>query len=212
MARAVAGGTGCGGLIQFSLRASLRAFLYITYPVLFADIRSCAPSQSVLCFNREMSIQAPLLPPSKKFQISYSRTANTIMTDISSMFSTGTGTPLYCLKWMPMSISAYAGTCIFLILLAIIFRFLIAVKSVLEQRWIDAELDRRYVVIIRKQNTKERISSDSDSKIALLTENGVEGDVMVVRKHMKGTMPWSITTDGPRAAVDVVIAGILYLL
>jgi len=29
---------------------------------------------------------------------------------------------------------------------------------------------------------------------------------MVVRKHMKGTMPWSITTDGPRAAIDVVIA------
>jgi hypothetical protein len=42
--------------------------------------------------------------------------------------------------WMPMSSSAYAGTCIFLILLAVIFRFLIAFKSVLENRWIDAEL------------------------------------------------------------------------
>jgi len=115
-------------------------------------------------------------------------------------------------KWMPMSVSAYAGTCIFLIVLAIIFRFLISFKSVLEERWIDAELNRRYVVIIRNPNMKERISSDSDSKIALLTENRVEEDVMVVRKHMKGTMPWSITTDGPRAAIDVVIAGTLYLL
>jgi hypothetical protein len=110
-----------------------------------------------------------------------------------------------------MPISAYAGTCIFLIVLAIIFRFLIAFKAVLEERWIDDELNRRYVVI-RKLNTKERISSDSDSQIVLLTENGVEKDVMVVRKHIKGTMPWSVTTDGPRAVIDTAIAGILYLL
>ena len=131
---------------------------------------------------------------------------------MSSLFCTVTSTPLYSSTWTPTSISAYARRCIFLIVLAVLFRFLVAFKAVLEERCIDAELNRRYVVIIRKQNTKERISSDSDSKIALLTENGVEGDVMVVRKHMKGTMPWSITTDGPRAAVDVVIAGILYLL
>jgi hypothetical protein len=131
---------------------------------------------------------------------------------MSSMFSTGTGTQLYSSMWMPMSISAYAGTCIFLIVLAVIFRFLIAVKSVLEHRWIDAELNRRYVVVRRKVDTKERVSSDSDSKRALLTENGVEEDVMIVRKHVKGVRPWRITTDGPRAAIDTVIAGILYLL
>ncbi|KFY03580.1 hypothetical protein V490_00130 [Pseudogymnoascus sp. VKM F-3557] len=55
----------------------------------------------------------------------------------------------------------------------------------------------------------EHISSDLDSKGALLTENGVEEDVMVVRKHIKCARPWSITTDGPRAALDTVIAGIL---
>jgi hypothetical protein len=131
---------------------------------------------------------------------------------MSSLFSTVTSTPLYSSRWTPTSLSAYAGTCIFLIVLAVIFGFLVAFKAVLEERWIDAELDRRYVVIIRKPNTKERISSDSDSKIALLTENGAEGGVMVVRKHMRGTMPWSVTTDGPRAAIDTTIAGILYLL
>jgi hypothetical protein len=131
---------------------------------------------------------------------------------MSSMFSTGTGTPLYSSMWMPMSIGSYAGTCIFLIVLAVIFRFLIAFKAVLEERWIDAELNRRYVVVIRKPNTKDRIGSNSDSKIALLTENGVEEDVVVVRKHIKGTMLWNITVDGPRAAIDTAIAGILYLL
>ena len=111
-----------------------------------------------------------------------------------------------------MSISAYAGTCVFLIVLAVIFRFLIAFKSVLEHRWIDAELNRRYVVVRRNVDTKERVSSDSDPKRALLTENGVEEDVMIVQKHVKGVRPWRITTDGPRAAIDTVIAGILYLL
>merc|ERR1712098_449052 len=83
-------------------------------------------------------------------------------------FCTVTSTPLYSSTWTPTSISAYAGRCIFLIVLAVLFRLLVAFKAVLEERCIDAELNRRYVVIIRKQNTKERISSGSDSKIALL--------------------------------------------
>lgn len=107
---------------------------------------------------------------------------------------------------MPVSITAYTGTCVFLIVLAISFRVLIAFRSVLEEH----RINRRYVV--RKSNTKERISSDSDSKFALLTENGVEEDVMVVRKQMKGQMPWSIAGDGARAATDTAIAGILFLL
>lgn len=129
-----------------------------------------------------------------------------------STFFMGPGTPLYSSKWMPISIDSYAGTCIFLIFLTVIFRFLIAFKSVLENRWIDAEFNGRYVVVLRKPNTKEQITGDSDSKGALLTENGVEEDVMVVRKHMKGRRPWSITVDGPRALIDTVNAGILYLL
>ncbi|KAH8650869.1 hypothetical protein BGZ60DRAFT_421018 [Tricladium varicosporioides] len=65
---------------------------------------------------------------------------------------------------MPISISSYTKTCIFSIVLAIIFRFLIAIKFVLKYRWIDTELNRRYIVIRRKPNTKKCISSDSNSK------------------------------------------------
>lgn len=99
-----------------------------------------------------------------------------------------------------------------MIVLAAIFRFLIAFKSMLEKRWIDVEVNRRYVAVTRKPNTKERISSNAESSRALLTENGVEEDVIVVRRHMKGVRPWRITTDGPRAAIDTVIAGVLFLL
>jgi len=40
-------------------------------------------------------------------------------------------------------------------------------------------------------------------------ENGVEEDIIVVRKHMKGLRPWRFNIDGSRAVMDIVIAGIL---
>lgn len=116
-----------------------------------------------------MSIQEPPLSPSEVSDLLLADAiANTLMTNMSSMFSIATGIPLYSSTWTPMPISVYAGTCIFLIVLAVTFCF-IAFKSVLEERWIDAEFNRRYIVIIRKPNTKERISGDSDFKRALIT-------------------------------------------
>jgi hypothetical protein len=58
----------------------------------------------------------------------------------------------------------------------------------------------------------ERIASDSDSKRMILTENGVEEDVMVVKKRSMGIRPWRLTTDPLRAIMDTVIAGVAYLL
>lgn len=108
------------------------------------------------------------------------------------------------------STDGYAGTCIFLIVLGVILRSLVAVKSVLERRWVDAELNSRYVVA--KTNQNNDIGSDSESSKGILTENGVEKHVMVVRRHLNGARPWRITVDGPRAAIDTLIAGVLYLM
>ena len=58
----------------------------------------------------------------------------------------------------------------------------------------------------------ERISQDSDSKRMVLSENGVEEDVVVVRKREGGVRPWRITTDPVRAVMDTVIVGVGYLL
>lgn len=46
----------------------------------------------------------------------------------------------------------------------------------------------------------------------LLTENGVEEEVMVVKKRGTGVRPWRLSTDPVRAVMDTVIAGIGYLL
>jgi len=134
------------------------------------------------------------------------------MADMSMAFFTSNLTPLYSDMWAPKNIGQYAGTCIFLIILATIFRGLLAVKAWQETAWLDAEFNRRYVTVAGKLPKSERISQDSDSKRMILTENGVEEEVMVVKKRSMGTRPWRITTDPLRACMDTVIVGVGYLL
>jgi len=144
-----------------------------------------------------------------------SSATNTTAMSISMMsmsFFASTTTPLYSLAWTPTSVGGYAGTCIFLIILATIFRCLIAFKAWKETQWLDAEFNRRYVTVAGKPPKSERIASDTDSKRLILTENGVEEDVMVVKKRSMGVRPWRISTDPVRAALDTVIAGVGYLL
>ncbi|KAF4629127.1 hypothetical protein G7Y89_g9017 [Cudoniella acicularis] len=127
-------------------------------------------------------------------------------------FFTSTSTPIYSSMWTPTNIGQYAGTCIFLIILATVFRALLAVKQWKETAWMDAEFNRRYVTVAGKLPKSERISSDPDTKRMILTENGVEEEVMVVKKRSMGTRPWRITVDPVRACLDTVIAGVGYLL
>jgi hypothetical protein len=121
-------------------------------------------------------------------------------------------TPIYSAMWTPISTGQYAGTCIFLIILATILRGLLAARAWQEAAWLDAEFNRRYVVVAGRPPKAERIASDTDNKRMILTENGVEEDVMVVKKRSMGVRPWRITTDPIRAVIDTVIAGVAYLL
>jgi hypothetical protein len=88
----------------------------------------------------------------------------------------------------------------------------LAVKQWKETAWMDAEFNRRYVTVAGKLSKSERIINDSDSKKMILTENGVEEDVVVVKRRSMGVRPWRITVDPVRALMDTVIAGIGYLL
>lgn len=134
------------------------------------------------------------------------------MSGMMTAFFTSTTTPLYATSWQPTTIAGYAGTCVFLIMLGVVFRFLIAVKAWKETAWLDAEYQRRYVHVAGKGNMAERMSVDSDTKTMTLTENGLEEQVMVVKKHGVTRRPWRITTDPIRAVIDTVIAGVGYLL
>jgi hypothetical protein len=49
-------------------------------------------------------------------------------------FYYSTTTPLFSERWTPQNIGEYAGTCIFLIVLAVILRVLLALRPILETR------------------------------------------------------------------------------
>ncbi|KAK3363543.1 Ctr copper transporter family-domain-containing protein [Lasiosphaeria hispida] len=135
-------------------------------------------------------------------------------TMMMSVFQTSIATPLYSTNWTPTTAGAYAGTCIFLILLAMLFRGLLAAKWWQENRWLDAELNRRYVVVNGKAPLAETLSRDSLAKHGnvVLSENGAEENVVVVKKRTFGARPWRLSVDPARAAIDTVIAGVGYLL
>ncbi|KAM0356064.1 hypothetical protein ACHAPU_000458 [Fusarium lateritium] len=131
---------------------------------------------------------------------------------MTMVFQTETRTPLYASSWTPTSAGAYAGTCIFLAILAIIARGLVAFKAVQEARWLDQEAARRYVAVNGKIPLSEQIASSPDARRMTLSENGVEETVVVVERKQAVTRPWRFSVDPVRACLDTVIVGIGYLL
>ena len=135
------------------------------------------------------------------------------MSMMQMVFFTSTSTPLYSMTWAPMATGAYAGTCIFLIILAVIFRALFVAKSLLEQRWADKELHRRQIIVRGQSSDSERSANSFESKTGtLIVEKGIEEQVKVVRRHERHVTPCRISVDLPRAAMATVIAGVGYLL
>ncbi|TFA99666.1 hypothetical protein CCMA1212_008396 [Trichoderma ghanense] len=144
-----------------------------------------------------------------------SSASNSTMTMLMAMvFQTNIRTPLYANSWTPHHAGAYAGTCIFLIALAVIARLLVAFRARQERIWADQDAHRRYVVVNGKEPVAERLSRDSDAKGAtmVISENGVEERVVVVEKKDAATRPWRFSVDPVRAALDTVIVGVGYLL
>lgn len=131
---------------------------------------------------------------------------------MNNVFFISTSTALYSMGWMPKTTAGYAGTCIFLIFLTIIFRSLFAVKTILENRWSDQAHNRRYIVVAGMPPVSERLRTDPDLKTGVLTVNGVDENIKVVTKSLRGPQPWRFSQDLPRAVLYTAIVGIGYLL
>lgn len=126
-------------------------------------------------------------------------------------FITSTSTPLYSSAWTPTTKGAYAGSCIFLILLSVALRALLALRHVLEAQWRAADLQRRYVVVAGKESVADRVISNGiEGK--LLTAQGVEERVRVLGNVQAERTPWRIRREGARAGVLVLAVGVGYLL
>jgi len=129
-----------------------------------------------------------------------------------SVFNNELKTALYSDAWTPSTAGGYAGTIIFLIFLGALFRALLAFKALVEARWLDAEMKRRYVVVQGRQPLSEQVSQNELSKRMTLSENGMEEDVFVVQRKQPIHRPFRLSVDPLRAAIDTVIAGVGYLL
>ena len=141
------------------------------------------------------------------------------MGSMSMVFTTAHNTPLYSKAWTPSSTGAYAGTCIFLVVLAILSRLLQAWRHTLEQKIHDRAMKRRYVVVAGEQegeqpSNESELAKENLEKQAILTSRGLDEKVRVITasSRSKETTPWRISTELPRACVYTVQAGLGYLL
>lgn len=135
------------------------------------------------------------------------------MATMEMVFQNSYNTRLYSSSWHPTSTGAYAGTCLFLIVLAALLRGLYAGKHLLEQRWHDKALERRYIRVQGSPTEAQRIDADADGSYGtLVTARGKEESVRVVTHRSRPVMPWRLSVDLPRALYTTLTAGIGYLL
>ncbi|OJJ95981.1 hypothetical protein ASPACDRAFT_47339 [Aspergillus aculeatus ATCC 16872] len=102
--------------------------------------------------------------------------SSSVSMSMTMVFFTSTTTPLYSNAWTPSTTGQYAGTCIFLIALAVILRFLLALKPICERS---------------------------------LWNDGISRSCP---EHGHGRTRWAINPAAGRATLELVVAGVGYLL
>ncbi|KAI0110299.1 Ctr copper transporter family-domain-containing protein [Daldinia grandis] len=118
--------------------------------------------------------------------------------EMAMVFFQSVTTPLYSSAWTPQGQGSYAGTCIFIIMLALLHRILIALRSIIFDS--NPGLHRHAKVIS---------SSNSDDY------PGVRSDLELMDGQFRAqwnSHPFKVATETFRALLEVIIGGIGYLL
>lgn len=74
------------------------------------------------------------------------------------------------------------------------------------------ESRRRYIIAGADEKENDSRSSADGSKMSVSSEQSNEGSMAVLKGNVSAVRPWRTTQDVPRACLDVVIAGVGYLL
>ncbi|KAI1102759.1 Ctr copper transporter [Jackrogersella minutella] len=117
--------------------------------------------------------------------------------EMAMVFFQSVTTPLYSSSWTPQGQGSYAGTCIFLIVLGLVHRILIAGRSIVFD---PSQAPRRQ---------RKAMSSDSDDYPGSKSELESMGNQF--RSHWN-SHPFRVATETARGLLEVVIGGIGYLL
>ena len=135
--------------------------------------------------------------------------ATTTMHMMSSMemtFVVSQFTPLFATVWKPKSLGQYVGTCVFLIVLGFLYRFLVAFKAVQENSWAisSKELNEHLIINVVQPG-------DAGSELEI---GGVGFRVPESKGSIKGWggRPWRGNVDLVRAALTTLNVGVGYLL
>jgi hypothetical protein len=118
------------------------------------------------------------------------------MQDMAMNFFNAYDTPLFSLDWVPTNGGQYAGTCIFLIVLAVIFRFILALRSNMSA--VAAAAARRRETALLVKTAAESSDEDRASREA---QHGP-------RSQARWTLNDALIT----ASIDTTLAGVGYLL
>ncbi|CAH0050764.1 unnamed protein product [Clonostachys solani] len=124
------------------------------------------------------------------------------MADMTMTFFDSIKTPLFSSAWAPTTTGQYAGTCIFLIFLALIFRVLIAFRPVLEAS-----------VWRGSQSAIGAHSHGEDADKSGLPRHPSQYGWITFRSELRRRWTgWRASAATGRACYELVIAGIGYLL
>ena len=74
------------------------------------------------------------------------------------------------------------------------------------------ESRRRYIIAGAEAKEKEGSLSEDGSNMSVSGQKGSEGNTSVFQRNVSSVRPWRMSQDVPRACLDVVIAGVGYLL
>ncbi|KAK2765087.1 hypothetical protein FQN54_008786 [Arachnomyces sp. PD_36] len=129
-----------------------------------------------------------------------------------STFIDSHNTPLYSHQWTPTSAGNYAATCIFLVVLAVIGRALIAFKAILEHRWKAALLShQRDALASSSPETGSFATSALDNKMGTVSM-AQRVDRSPDRKLLSNPAPFRPMVDLARALLFTVITGVSLLI
>ncbi|KAG9251871.1 Ctr copper transporter [Emericellopsis atlantica] len=126
------------------------------------------------------------------------------MSGMSMTFFLSSRTPLFSTQWTPTTDGQYAGICIFLIVLAVLLRVLLALRRILE-----TQLWRRTAAATSEALAKSDVD---DEKIRLLAGQPRQSLAIVKRDVQRKWSGWRVSVATARATYELCIAGIGYLL
>ncbi|KAI1451535.1 hypothetical protein F4805DRAFT_471581 [Annulohypoxylon moriforme] len=121
--------------------------------------------------------------------------------EMSMTFFVSSTTSLFSKAWTPRSPAEYAGTCIFLIVLAVIMRFMLALKPVLEKSIWHAAVESRGELLPDEEGSYQK--EDMTGRSPLMR---VYGDI---RRRWAA---WRFKTSLSRASFELSLATVGYML